>query len=71
MSLIAILSSGKHNSSAWLRDQLIADAWRAKANPTNIGVPTEYLPHGGRMEHPALDPVLRYHCRLADPDADE
>ena len=67
MSLIAYLTAGKHNSSAWLRDRLITESWRAHARPSDIGVPVEYHPHGERFEHPALDPVLRFHCRVEEP----
>ena len=70
MSLIAILSAGKHNSSAWLREQLIVDALRTRLLPTDFGIPTERPPQGGRLVHPSTDPVLRYHCRVPE-ESDE
>ena len=67
MSLISYLSAGKHERSAWLRDLLKQDALRAQMAPLDLGIKTEYTGQGGKfVAEDRMDPVLRFHCRVAD-----
>ena len=58
MSLIAYLTAGKYDGSAWLRDRLKQDGLRAQMEYTGQG--------GSLLAEDQMDPVLRFHCRVVD-----
>jgi hypothetical protein len=51
--------AGKTNSSAWLRERLKIDAWRARMETVDLGVQGEKL-----VSLEEYDPVLRSHYRF-------
>ena len=67
MSLIAYLTAGEYDGSAWLRDRLKMDGLRAQMEPLDLGIKTEHTGQGGKfVAEDQMDPVLRFHCRVVD-----
>jgi len=65
MSVYAYFSTGKVNSSEWLRERLKWDAWRAREERVDLGVETTRPADGGKtVGTQDYDPVLRAHCRF-------
>ena len=67
MSIMSYLNAGKYNSSAPLRERLLIDALRARiGRPVDLGIAAERPGYQGTCVDPASDPVLRFHCRVAE-----
>ena len=79
MSVFAYFSTGKFNSSAWLRDALKRDADAARINPARVLAdvfaddaaaikPAVAADPGQSVSQDLYDPVLRSHCRIPSDD---
>ena len=65
MSIFDYSGDRKLSSSAWLREQLKMDAWRARLATVDSGVGTSKPVDGEKVVSiEEYDPVLRSHCRF-------